>query len=62
MTHAADFHTLATDGAARVGTLTLTHGVVETPNFMPVGTRGVVKALDSSDLVTVGAQMLLANT
>jgi queuine tRNA-ribosyltransferase len=62
MTHAADFNTLATDGAARTGTLTLTHGVVETPNFMPVGTRGVVKALDSSDLVTVGAQMMLANT
>lgn len=62
MTHAADFQILATDGAARAGRLTLTHGVVETPNFMPVGTRGVVKALDSSDLVTVGAQMMLANT
>jgi queuine tRNA-ribosyltransferase len=62
MTHAADFRAGATDGAARTGTLTLTHGVVETPNFMPVGTRGVVKALDSIDLVGVGAQMMLANT
>ena len=62
MTHAADFSTGAVDGAARTGTLTLTHGVVQTPNFMPVGTRGVVKALDSTDLVTVGAEMMLANT
>ena len=38
------------------------HGVVETPAFMPVGTRGAVKGLDSADLVGVGAQMVLSNT
>jgi queuine tRNA-ribosyltransferase len=62
MTHAATFQTDARDGAARAGTLTLVHGVVDTPNFMPVGTRGVVKALDATDLEAVGAQMMLSNT
>ena len=41
----AGFEVLATDGAARRGRLTLNHGVVETPVFMPVGTYGTVKAM-----------------
>jgi queuine tRNA-ribosyltransferase len=40
----------------------LTHGVVETPQFMPVGTNATVKALDPEDLRTVGASIILANT
>jgi queuine tRNA-ribosyltransferase len=47
---------------ARAGRLTLTHGVVETPEFMPVGTNATVKALDPDDLRTVGASIILANT
>jgi len=47
---------------ARAGRLTLTHGVVETPQFMPVGTNATVKALDPDDLRTVGASIILANT
>jgi queuine tRNA-ribosyltransferase len=47
---------------ARLGRLTLTHGVVETPQFMPVGTNATVKALDPDDLRTVGASIILANT
>ena len=39
------FDLLATDGAARRGRLTLAHGTVETPVFMPVGTYGTVKAM-----------------
>ena len=39
---------------ARVGRLTLTHGVVETPQFMPVGTNATVKALSPDDLRDVG--------
>ncbi len=50
------------DGAARSGRLTTPHGVVETPAFMPVGTRGTVKAIDTEDLASIGAQMVLANT
>ncbi|MBW8896092.1 MAG: tRNA guanosine(34) transglycosylase Tgt, partial [Acidobacteria bacterium] len=39
------FRVLNRDGAARRGVLTTPHGVVQTPAFMPVGTRGAVKAL-----------------
>jgi len=52
----------ASDGFARRGTLHTGHGSIETPAFMPVGTRGTVKTVDSADLERVGAQMLLANT
>jgi queuine tRNA-ribosyltransferase len=47
---------------ARLGRLTLPHGVVETPQFMPVGTNATVKALDPDDLRTVGATIVLSNT
>jgi len=47
---------------ARLGRLTLPHGVVETPQFMPVGTNAVVKALDPDDLEAAGASIVLANT
>jgi queuine tRNA-ribosyltransferase len=52
----------ATDGEARLGRLHLAHGAVDTPAFMPVGTRAVVKAVDSADLENLGAQIVLANT
>ncbi len=55
-----DLH--ATDGAARRGTLTLAHGAVETPVFMPVGTYGSVKAMDPTELVAIGARIVLGNT
>ncbi len=47
---------------ARRGTLTTARGVVETPAFMPVGTRATVTALAPDELVALGAPMLLANT
>ncbi|OQX82923.1 tRNA guanosine(34) transglycosylase Tgt [candidate division KSB1 bacterium 4484_87] len=47
---------------ARAGKLTLAHGVVETPIFMPVGTQGTVKTLSSQELVDLGAQIILGNT
>lgn len=58
----APFTTSAVDGDARTGVLDLTHGSVQTPAFMPVGTRAVVKGLDAADLSEVGAQMVLSNT
>ena len=51
-----------TDGAARRGTVTLAHGKVETPAFMPVGTYGTVKAMSPVELVESGAQIVLGNT
>lgn len=56
------FEVLATDGAARRGRLTLPHGVVDTPAFMPVGTYGAVKGMSPAELRGCGAQIVLANT
>ncbi len=56
------FELLRTDGKARCGVLSLSHGVVQTPIFMPVGTYGSVKAMSSADLDAVGAQIVLGNT
>jgi queuine tRNA-ribosyltransferase len=47
---------------ARLGRLRLPHGLVETPQFMPVGTNATVKALDPDDLDEVGATIILGNT
>jgi queuine tRNA-ribosyltransferase len=47
---------------ARTGRLTLPHGVIETPQFMPVGTNATVKAMAPDDLREVGATIVLANT
>jgi queuine tRNA-ribosyltransferase len=49
-------------GRARLGQLTTPHGVIDTPQFMPVGTQASVKSLTSGDLRTAGAQVILANT
>ncbi|HYD63642.1 MAG TPA: tRNA guanosine(34) transglycosylase Tgt [Noviherbaspirillum sp.] len=57
-----NFKLLKTDGKARRGRLTLNHGVVETPIFMPVGTYGSVKAMSPEELHEVGAQIILGNT
>jgi queuine tRNA-ribosyltransferase len=56
------FELLGTDGNARRGRLTLAHGVVETPVFMPVGTYGTVKAMTPAMLADTGAQICLGNT
>lgn len=56
------FDLLRTDGLARRGRLTLEHGVVETPVFMPVGTYGTVKGVLPRSLVEMGAQIILGNT
>jgi len=57
-----EFQLDAARGPARAGTLTLPHGTVRTPAFMPVGTQGTVRALSPFDLRAVGTQMVLANT
>jgi queuine tRNA-ribosyltransferase len=56
------FSVTRTDGAARRAALTLAHGVVETPVFMPVGTYGSVKAMSPAELREIGAQIVLGNT
>ena len=56
------FELLHTDGSARRGRLSLPHGVVETPVFMPCGTYGSVKAMTPETLRRTGTQILLGNT
>jgi queuine tRNA-ribosyltransferase len=57
-----NFKLLKTDGHARRGRLTLNHGVIETPIFMPVGTYGTVKAMSPLELKDIDAQIILGNT
>ena len=56
------FDLLTSEGRARRGRLTLNHGVVETPVFMPVGTCGTVKGVMPRSLQEMGAQIILGNT
>ncbi len=58
------FELLQTDPAtkARLGKLTTTHGVVDTPVFMSVGTQASVKAIDPRELREMGTQIILGNT
>ncbi|MFG0335588.1 MAG: tRNA guanosine(34) transglycosylase Tgt [Maioricimonas sp. JB049] len=64
MSHSFRFELLAVDErtGARAGLFHTPHGIVETPCFMPVGTRGTVKGVWPHQLREIGAQMILANT
>ncbi|HVM01231.1 MAG TPA: tRNA guanosine(34) transglycosylase Tgt [Acidimicrobiales bacterium] len=55
------FDVEAVDGAARAGVVTTARGAFATPCFMPVGTRGAVRAVSSADLEDLGAEVVLAN-
>jgi queuine tRNA-ribosyltransferase len=57
-----NYKLIKTDGNARRGRLTLNHGVIETPIFMPVGTYGSVKAMSPLELDEIDAQIILGNT
>jgi len=56
------FTILGTQGAARRGELRTAHGMIQTPAFMPVGTRGAVKAVTHRDLLDLDAEIILGNT
>ncbi len=56
------FDLQATNGRARAGTLHTSHGDVETPAFMPVGTQASVKTLTQDDLAQIGYRLVLSNT
>lgn len=56
------FEVLEKNNKARRGRLHTPHGVVDTPNFVPVGTQATVKSLTPNDLKEIGVQMILANT
>lgn len=56
------FELQKTNGKMRAGKMITPHGVIETPIFMPVGTVGSVKSLDSADVAATQAQIILGNT
>jgi len=56
------FNLEATSGKARACTLKTAHGEIQTPIFMPVGTRATVKTMTNWDLDKIGAQIILGNT
>jgi queuine tRNA-ribosyltransferase len=56
------FSVTHTEGNARRGVLTTPHGTVQTPAFMPVGTRGAIKAITFRDVEDAGAEIILGNT
>ena len=56
------FRVVARDGRARRGEMNLNGRRVDTPAFMPVGTRGTVKAADPDELRTSGTQIIVSNT
>lgn len=47
---------------ARVGKLTTKHGVINTPFFMPIATRGAIKSLTADEVKELGAEIILSNT
>ena len=56
------FNLLHEDGISRVGEIFTSRGKIETPTFMPVGTQATIKAAFLDDVISSGAQMILANT
>jgi len=56
------FRVDATDGAARAGVLVTAHGEIQTPAFMPVGTKATVKSLHPDEVRALGAQVILGNS
>ena len=56
------YELLATDGAARRGVMHFARGTVQTPAFMPVATYATVKAMTTSELREVGAELFVSNT
>lgn len=56
------FELLTTDGRARLGRFDTSHGSIDTPTFMPVGTQATVKGITPDQLKAIGAQIILGNT
>lgn len=56
------FKILASHGSARASTMTLPHGDVHTPIYMPVGTKGAMKGITMREMKSIGCKLLLCNT
>jgi queuine tRNA-ribosyltransferase len=56
------FELITQDGKARLGKISTSRGVIDTPTFMPVGTQGTVKGIFTDDLLKTKTQIILGNT
>jgi queuine tRNA-ribosyltransferase len=56
------FELIAQNDSARLGKITTSKGVIDTPAFMPVGTQGTVKGIFPEDIEKAGSQIILGNT
>ena len=56
------FELISQDEKARLGKISTSRGVIDTPAFMPVGTLGTVKGIFTEDLIETGSQVILGNT
>src|SRR5690625_1359540 len=56
------FTVSATDGPARLAELTTPHGTIQTPAFVPVGTRATIKGVSAAQAVEAGTQVMFSNT
>jgi len=56
------FELIAQDENARLGKISTSRGIVDTPAFMPVGTLGTVKGIFTDDILSTGSQIILGNT
>ena len=56
------FELIKTNQQARLGRIKTTHGIIDTPTFMPVGTQGTIKSIFVDDILKTGTQIILGNT
>ena len=56
------FELIKTDNQARLGKISTSRGVIDTPAFMPVGTQGTVKGIFVDDILKTNTQIILGNT
>ena len=56
------FELITQDGNARLGQITTSKGIIDTPAFMPVGTQGTVKGVFTDDIIKTNTQIILGNT
>ena len=56
------FELITQENKARLGQITTSRGIIETPAFMPVGTQGTVKGIFTDDILKTGSQIILGNT
>ncbi|MEE9316375.1 MAG: tRNA-guanine transglycosylase, partial [bacterium] len=56
------FEVLKKSKKARIGRIVTTHGVINTPVFIPVGTQGTVKTMSPKELEEAGVEIVLSNT